>query len=353
MKMILREKQSTARNFGLIAIAVLITYAISAGLIRWAGGNPFAAFRLMLISPLQSTFGIGEVVLSATPILFTGIAVALAFRAGYWNIGAEGQFLMGAVFATLIALNLGDLPGFVIIPVIMVSAAIGGALWGVVPAILRVRYGIDEVVTTLLLNPCAALLVSGLLNGPWRNPETAFPETLRFPEQTDLPIMIPGTRIHIGFGIGLIVLVICWFVVARTATGLRLRAVGSNLKAAEASGVDVKRVLFGAALSSAAIAGLAGGLEVTGVQHQLTDGISPGFGYTGVIIATLAGLTFPGVLAVALLFADLTVGSFTASRVLQIPSSVGDVVQALLLVSVVALLVFRRYKIVLSREAKE
>jgi len=351
--MVLRDRQSTARNVWLIAIAVLITYAISAGLIRWAGGNPFAAFRLMLLSPMQSTFGIGEVILSATPILFTGTAVALAFRGGYWNIGAEGQFLMGAVFATAVALSAGDWPGYVAIPVIMVVAAIGGALWGLVPAILRVKYGIDEVVTTLLLNPCAALLVSGLLNGPWRNPETAFPETLRFPEQTDLPTMIPGTRIHIGFGIALIVLAVCWFVVARTVTGLKLRAVGSNLKAAQATGVNVTRVLFGSALSSAAIAGLAGGLEVTGVQHQLTDGISPGFGYTGVIVATLAGLTFPGVLAVSLLFADVTVGSYTASRILQIPSSVGDVVQAVLLVAVVALLVFRRYKIVFRREARE
>lgn len=352
MRLVLRARPSGVRSVYLILIAVAITYAVSAGLIRWAGANPLAAFQLMLLSPLQSSFGIGEVVLSATPILFTGTAVALAFRAGYWNIGAEGQFLMGAVFGTAIALRFGEAPGYLVIPAVMIASAIGGALWGVAPALLRVKFGIDEVVTTLLLNPCAALLVSGLLNGPWRNPETSFPETLRFAENTDLPTLIPGTRVHIGFGVAVVILLLVWYVVAKTPTGLRLRAVGANPTAAAASGIDVKRVLFTAAITSALIAGLAGGLEVTGVQHQLTDGISPGFGYTGVIVATLAGLTFPGVFAVSLLFADLTVGAFTASRVLHIPSTVGDVVQAVLMVSVVAVLIFRRYRIDFTKRVR-
>jgi len=353
MRLALRESQPTWRTFLLAGIALFITYLITAGLIRWAGANPFSAFDLMLTSPLKTSFGIGEVILSATPIIFTGLAVALAFRAGYWNIGAEGQFLIGAAMATFVGLHSSDLPGGVAIPLMLIAAAIGGALWGVVPAILRVRFGIDEVVTTLLLNPVAALVVAGLLNGPWRNPETQFPESERLPKQTDMPTLIPDTRIHLGFGIAILLLLIVWFVIARTPVGLELRAVGSNLNAARASGVNVSRILMGAALSSAAIAGLAGGVEVSAVSHQLTDGISPGFGYTGVIVATLAALTIPGVLLVALLFGDLTVGSFTASRILQIPSTVGEVVQAVLMVSVISVLVFRKYKIILRVKAPQ
>ena len=351
MRLALRESQPTWRLGLLALIAVAITYAVTAGLIRWAGANPFSAFKLMLLSPLQSSFGIGEVILSTTPILFTGLAVALAFRAGYWNIGAEGQFLVGAVGATFVGLHAQSMPGWLSIPLMLVVAAIAGALWGLVPALLRVKFGIDEVVTTLLLNPCAALVVSGLLNGPWRNPETQFPESVRLPKTTDMPLLVPGTRIHFGFALALVLLLITWFVVTRTPLGLQLRAVGSNLSAARASGVNVPRILLGAALTSAAIAGVAGGVEVSAVSHQLTDGISPGFGYTGVIVATLAALTFPGVLFVALLIGDLTVGSFTASRVLGIPSTVGEVVQAVLMVSVVSVLVFRKYKIVFRSKA--
>jgi len=349
MRLALRERQPPWLTFALAGIAIVITYAITAGLIRWAGANPVSAFQLMLTSPLSSSFGIGEVILSATPILFTGLAVALAFKAGFWNIGAEGQFLIGAMMATLVGLNSESLPGWVAIPCMLIAAALGGALWGFVPALLRVKFGIDEVVTTLLLNPVAALVVAGMLNGPLRNPETHFPESARLPDHTDMPTLIPDTRIHLGFGLAVVLLLITWFIVARTPIGLQLRAVGSNIKAARSSGVNVTRILFGAALSSAAIAGVAGGVEVSAVSHQLSNGISPGFGYTGIIVATLAALTFPGVLAVALLFGDLTVGAFTASRILNIPSTVGEVVQAVLMVTVVSVLVFRKYRIVFRR----
>ena len=165
-RFVLRSATPWWRGPLLIAIAAVATFVVTAALIRWAGGNPVAAYRYMFINPLQSKFGITESVLAATPLVFTGVAVALAFRAGYWNIGAEGQLLAGTIGATWFGLHAEDLPKVVAVPGVLLAGAICGALWALVPALLRSRLGIDEVVTTLLLNPVALLVITGLLNGP-------------------------------------------------------------------------------------------------------------------------------------------------------------------------------------------
>ncbi|MEI7549600.1 MAG: ABC transporter permease [Actinomycetes bacterium] len=333
----------------LIAIAIIFTFIISAAMIRWAGANPFAAFKYLLGSPLQSKFGITEAILSATPLVLTGGAVALAFRAGYWNIGAEGQLLAGAICATFVGLHADGIPHWLGIFLVVIAGAFGGMLWAFVPALLRSRLGIDEVVTTLLLNPVALLVVTGLLNGPWRNPETKFPETQVLSENIFFPRVYPGSRIHLGLIIGIVALAICWWVVGRTAGGLKMRAVGLAPGAARIAGLKVEKTLFTTALASGAIAGIAGAGEVAGVAHQLTDGISPGFGYTGVVVATLAALSFPAVLLISFVLGIINVGSFSASRALSIPSTIGEVVQAVLLTTVVSALVFMKFRIVLDK----
>jgi len=345
-RFVLRSSTPWWRGPLLIAIAALVTFAVTAALIRWAGGNPIAAYRYMFINPLQSKFGITESVLAATPLVFTGAAVALAFRAGYWNIGAEGQLLAGPIGATWFGLHAEALPKVVAVPGVLVAGALCGAIWALVPALLRSRLGIDEVVTTLLLNPVALLVITGLLNGPWRNSTTGFPDSDVVAESVMMPIVWPGSRVHFGLLAGAALALGCWWYVGRMAGGLRLRAVGLAPGAARIAGLEVEKTLLVTALASGAIAGVGGASEIAGVAHQLTIGISSGFGYTGVIVATLAALNFVGGIAVALLLGVINVGSFSASRALSIPSTMGEVVQSVLLVTVVAALVISRFRIV-------
>lgn len=328
-----------------VLVAALATLALTAIPIRLAGANPPAAFQRYLVTPLSSPTGIYEVLLTATPLLFTGIAVAIAFRAGYWNIGAEGQFLAGAVGTTALALGLPDLPAAVALPLGFAAGAAGGLLWATLPAWLKRHAEIDEVVTTLLLNPVALLVVQGLLNGPWRNSSTGFTDSDRFGHGYDLPALVPDSRVHWGFGVAVLVIAVTGYVMARTPTGLRIRAAGQSPKAAAFSGIEVGRLRFRAALVSGAIAGLGGASQVMGVQHQLTQGISNNYGYTGIIVATLAGLSAVGVVLVAGLLGDIAVGADNVSLVLQVPPQLGGVFGALLLLTVLSALSLRRYRL--------
>jgi simple sugar transport system permease protein len=323
---------------------VLITFAITAGPIILAGANPIEAYAEFVVVPLTSQFTLLEVLVTATPILFTGAAVAIAFRAGYWNIGAEGQLLLGAVGAAGIGIVVGDLPLLLALPIMIAGGALAGAAWALVPALLRVRFGIDEVVTTLLLNPVALLLVNGLLHGPWRDPITGFPESPRIAASAEFPTLIDRSRLHLGFVVALAVILVAWYVLAKTPAGLRLRATGLSPHGARFAGINVSRTLLGAALVSGAIAGIAGVSEVAGIQNRLTGGLSPGYGYTGIVVATLGTLTMPGVAIAALFLGDLTVGASSAARSLGIPSQLGAVVQGVLLLTTVALLALRRQR---------
>jgi general nucleoside transport system permease protein len=326
---------------GLVVLAILLTFGLTAGPILLAGANPFEAYAEFLVVPLTSRFSILEVVVASTPILLTGAAVALAFRGGYWNIGAEGQLLVGAIVAAAIG-QVGGLPQIVQVPLIIAGGAIGGAAWALGPALLRVRFGIDEVVTTLLLNPVALLLVNALLHGPWRDPVSGFPESPRIVETAEFPQLLDRSRLHVGFIVAVLVIVAVGYVVARTPAGLRLRAVGLSPNGARFAGIDVARTLLITALVSGAIAGIAGAGEVAGIQYRLTSGLSPGYGYTGIVVATLGTLTMPGVALAGLFLGDLTVGASSAGRALGIPSQLGAVVQGTLLLVTIALLAVRR-----------
>lgn len=327
----------------LVPLAVVITAVLTSPFILAAGASPLEVYNSYLVVPLSSTFTLLEVLVSSTPILFTGAAVALAFRAGYWNIGAEGQLLCGAIAAAWVGTLVGDLPPIVALPLMIVGGAIAGAVWALGPALLRVKLGIDEVVTTLLLNPVALLLVNALLHGPWRDPVTGFPESARIAASAQFPPLLERSRVHLGFVIALVIIGMVWFVLSRTSAGVKLRAAGLSPAAARFAGVNVERTLLRAALVSGAIAGIAGVSEVAGVQFRLTGGLSSGFGYTGIVVATLGGLTMPGVAFAGLLIGDLRVGAGAAARTLGVPSQLGDIVQATLLLVTVSLLALRGY----------
>lgn len=345
MRLILRDSEPRWVAPASIGVAVMLTIALTAIPIRLAGANPTAAFQRYLITPLSSTSGLYEVMLTATPLLFTGIAVAIAFRAGYWNIGAEGQFLAGAIGTTAVGINFPGLPPVIALPLGFLAGAVGGLIWATLPAWLKRHGGIDEVVTTLLLNPVALLLVQGMLNGPWRNPKTGFTDSQRLGSGYDLPAMIPGTRVHWGFGVAVVVIALTWVVFARTGLGVKIKASGQSPQAAAFSGIRVPVLQWRCALVSGAIAGLGGASQVMGVQHQLTAGISNNYGYTGVIVATLAGLGAVGVFLVAGLLGDISVGAQNVSLVLQVPEQLGDIFGALLLLMVLSMMTWRRYRV--------
>jgi ABC-type uncharacterized transport system permease subunit len=350
VKLVLRARESRWLAPAAVLVAVLLTLAVTAGPIRLAGANPAAAYQRYTITPLTTLNGIGEVLLAATPLIFTGLAVAIAFRVGFYNIGAEGQFLAGGIATTAFALGLPDLPAAIALPGALLAGALGGLAWGFLPAWLKRTAGIDEVVTTLLLNPVALLLVQGLLNGPWRNSQTGFPDSDRYGPGYDLPRLADGFRAHWGLILGVLLVVVAWIVLSHTPLGLRLRAAGHSPGAAAFSGIPVRTLQWRTALVSAAIAGMGGAAQVLGVQHQLTASISSGYGYTGIVVATLGALAPGGVLLVAILLGDIAVGAQNASIVLQLPTQMGAIVSSTLLLTVVAVIVLRRYRVAFRRK---
>jgi general nucleoside transport system permease protein len=347
--LVLRAGSSRWRAPIAVLLAVVATFLITALPIRAAGASPAAAYRRYLITPLTSWNSVQEVLLAASPLLLTGLAVAIAFRAGYYNIGAEGQFIAGALGAAVPGLYAPGLDGWLAVPLALAAGAAAGLLWALLPAWLKRVAGIDEVVTTLLLNPVAVLLLQGLLNGPWRHPESGFPDSETFGPGYELPTMFGSDRVHIGLLIAVVLIAGTAIVMALTPLGLRLKAAGQAPDAARFSGIAVARLQFSAALVSGAIAGLAGACQVLGVQHQLTGSVAGGYGYTGIVVASLGALTAGGVLLVGLLLGDIAVGAQNASLVLQIPQQMGEIVTAVLLLTVVSFLTLRRYRVVWRR----
>ncbi|HLF73463.1 MAG TPA: ABC transporter permease [Anaerolineales bacterium] len=332
-------------------ISILLTFLLTAGFVLAYGANPLEAAYYFLLDPLSNPVRLIEVLVKSTPLLLAGIAVAFAFSGGYWNIGAEGQLYMGATAATAIGLQMQDMPAWLAVPLVIVGGILAGMAWAMLPALMKVRLKIDEVVTTLLLNYVAIFFVSALLNGPWRDPVSQWPQSPEIAAAAIFPRLIPRSRLHLGFILALLVVLGVWFVLSRTSFGLKMKAVGFNMEAARFSGINVERTLLMVALISGGIAGLAGASEVAGIHFHLIDAISPGYGYTGIIIATLGALNPIGVSLAAVFIGLIDTGAQTVSRALGVPIYLGDVMQATLLLVTLGMLLLRSYRISLRWRA--
>jgi ABC-type uncharacterized transport system permease subunit len=326
-------------------IAILVTFIITSVFILIAHANPFQAYYYFLISPLSSRVSALEVLVKATPLLLTGAAVTIAFASGYWNIGAEGQLYAGAIAAAWLGTLLGNLPPIAAIPLMLLGGFTAGMLWALIPAFLKVKLAVDEVVTTLLMNSIILFIVSGLLNGPWRDPVTNWPQSPTIAASTELPKLLDRSRLHLGFIVALLAVAVVWFILSRTGLGTRMRAVGLGQEAARFMGVKVGRTLFLTALISGGIAGLAGVTEVAGIHFHLIDAISPGYGYTGIIAATLGNLNPIGAGISSIFLGLISTGAQSVSRSLSVPSFLGDVVQSTLLLVTLAVFLMRNYTI--------
>jgi len=287
---------------------------------------------------------VSDVLVRATPLALTGLAVAIAFRGGVWNIGADGQFLAGATLAAWIGVMLGATHAA--LPLALLTGAAAGAVWAGIAGILRSRFGVLEVISTIMLNFVAAFGVSYLVRGPLQEPTHVYPQTSSIGTAAELPVLVPGTRIHAGVLIALALAMAAWWAMRHTAAGFRLRATGANPFAARSAGlVDAERVTMHAFLLSGALAGLAGAVEVCGVTYALYENLSPGYGYTAIAVALLARLNPIGTFVAAILFGALEVAASALQREAAIPSTTATVVEAVVILTVITVADWRARRV--------
>ena len=323
------------------AVSVVIAIAIGAILMWILGYDPLAGFSALFTGAFGGGRQIGEVLMRSTPLIFTGLAVAYGFRAGLFNIGAEGQLFMGGLAAAFLGIQLAGMPQIIVIPAILVAGAFMGAAWAFIPAVLKARVGAHEVITTMMFTYIARYFVSYLARGPLRA-EGQIPQTERLPAESIIPRIhetlpfLPDSRLHWGFLIAVALAVLVWLLLKYTTLGYEARAVGFNQWASETGGISVQATIVKSLCISGALAGLAGVIEVIAVQHRLFDQFSSGFGFTGIAVALLAKNNPLGVIFAAILFGALSTGAGTMQLEAEIPQDIVLVIQALIIFLVAA-----------------
>lgn len=342
-----REQRPLLLLIGAPVAAIVVALALSGILIAIAGAPVLEAYKRILIGAFGSRLSATETLTRATPLILTGLAAAVAFRARLWNIGAEGQFYLGAIAVAACGSKLlAGLPGPILIPLLLIIGALAGMVLILVPLWLRLRFSVDEVVTSLLMNFIALLLVSMLIDGVLKDPLAfGWPQSQAVADQAMLPKLIARSRLHIGLLIAIALAVIVYLIQSRTVFGMQSRAAGLNPQGAVFAGVPLGKTLVKVACLSGGLAGLAGAIEVMGVKGYVTTDLSPGFGYSGIVVAMLANLNPIGVVFAAIFTAIMFVGADGMSRSMGIPTYIADVTVALSLLTMVVALFFTQYRI--------
>lgn len=305
-------------------------------LIASAGVAPLSALNVLAQSSFGSAASIGVTAIKFTPLLITGLGVAIGIRAGLWNLGGEGQIYFGALGAALVALALPGLPGLPLILAAIGAGFLGGAVWMTVPAMLRAYRGVNELITTLLMNFVALGVVTALVQGPLGDPVASYPRTEVVPEQGWLPIIVDGTQMHAGVAIAFVLALVILLLFTRTSYGLDIRAIGQGNRAAQFTGVPVRRRTLEVLLGSGGLAGIAGAVEVLGVNHSLSQGFSPGYGFDAIAVALLGAVDPRGMIFAAGFFGMLRAGAPAMQRALDVPSSIVSATQGITIIAVVA-----------------
>ena len=338
-------------------LALVVALVISGAVIAFVGGDPIRSYVHIVGAAFGSVGVISDTLVKATPLLLTGLACTLAFRMRLWNIGAEGQLLLGAWGASavvLFPLLPAGTPGIVLIPAMMLAGAASGAAWGLIPGVLRAVLGVNEIIVTLMLNYIALFWIQFWVFGPWS--ESGFQQTAPFPPEAFLPRLtdladsfpiLSGLTVHLGFLFGVGAAIVVWLVLERSRWGYEIRLVGDSPEAARYAGVDIKKLIIVVFAASGALAGLAGMSEVSGVVHRLQDRFSPGYGYTAIIIAYLARYDPLKVIVASILFGALIL----AGREIQ-PSGVPAMIQGVILFCLIVADVFVRYRVSFERTAQ-
>jgi simple sugar transport system permease protein len=313
----------------LAALLMLISGLIIFSLL---GKNPVEAFHAFFVEPINDLYGIGELLIKAAPLMLIGTGLAVGFRASIWNIGAEGQLAIGAILGGTVAIMLNGQEGGYILPLMILAGALGGALWAAIPAFLRTVFNANEILVSLMLNYVAILLLALLVHGPLRDPDGyGFPQSVLFSDSAILPVLVEGTRLHLGVIISCIGVVIGWVFLEKSFVGYQLRVAGLAGRAASYAGFKYNKLIWIGLLSGGVAAGIAGVLEIAGPIGQLLPSVSPGYGYAAIIVAFVGRLHPGGIFLASLLMALLYLGGESGQMNLDLPSAVTGIFQGLLL----------------------
>lgn len=328
-------------------IAVVLTLIAGAILFALMGRNPAAALKVFFIDPLSDGWALQELAVKATPLILISVGLTLCYRSSNWNIGAEGQLVMGALAGSWLALAThGVTNGPWVLPAMLLLGMIGGMAWALIPAFLKARLGVNEILSSLMLVYVAELALDWLVRGPWRNPQGFnFPQSVNFEPEATMPLLFASGRMHVGFVIAVVVALVAALVVSRTLKGFEIRLVGEAPRAARFAGFDDRHTTLFVFAVSGALAGLAGIVEVAGPVGQLQPSISPGYGFTAIIVAFLGRLNPVGALVAALFLALTFIGGENAQIAMRIPLDVTRVFQGLLLFFVLGCDTFLLYRL--------
>jgi simple sugar transport system permease protein len=341
-----RLTPSRTASFLVPFISLLLALSFGGIILLTAGANPLITYKAMFLGAFGSKYNLSETMVKAIPLMLCGLGVSIAFRMLFWNIGAEGQLAVGGIAAAGVALFGAEwLPTALLLPAMFVAGFAAGALWGLVPALLKALIRVNEIITTLMMNYIAILWVEYLFYGPWKDPAGyGFPGTAQFTEAAWLP-RLPGTRLHLGLAFGIVAAVFIWLVLGRTKWGYEIRVIGENPRAATYAGISLMRNIVLVMVLSGGLAGLAGMAEVSGIAHRLQKGLTVGYGYTAIIVAWLGKLNPWGVLLVAILLAGLLVGGDQIQITMQLPAAVALILQGAILFFMLGGELFTRYRL--------
>ncbi|MGF1476223.1 MAG: ABC transporter permease [Geminicoccaceae bacterium] len=325
-----------------VALTVLSGFVIFLAM----GYDPFLTLYHFFISPVSSFYGLSELGVKAAPLILIGIGLAMGFRANVWNIGAEGQLTIGAIAGGGIALAFWNQEGWFILPLMILAGILGGMAYAAIPAFLKTRFEVNEILVSLMLTYVATLLLSILVYGPWKDPQGFnFPQSRMFSDAALLPVILEGTRLHLGFAVAVGTALIAWLVMARTVLGFEIKTVGQASQAAAFAGFSQKRTIWFCLLLSGGLAGLAGLFEIAGPIGQLIPVLTPGYGFTAIIVAFLGRLHPIGIIAAGLLMALSYIGGENAQVEVGLPQAVTGVFQGLLLFFLLATDFLTRYRL--------
>jgi general nucleoside transport system permease protein len=331
-------------------LAIALTVVTGLCIFALLGKDPWQGFEVFFLNPLKSTYALSEWILKATPLALCAAGLSVGFRAGVWNIGAEGQFILGAIGATLVALYFPSIAGVTLIMMIL-AGVLFGAAWAAIAASLKTRFNASEILVSLMLVYIAQLLVSWLVFGPIRDPMGFnFPQTVMFEPQALLPILVHGTRLNLVLGLVLLVLIATYILVFRTHLGFKMRVAGESAKAARYAGISAKSMVWLGLLVGGGCAGLAGMAEVAGPMGQLTDRVGSGYGFAAIIVAFVGRLHPLGIALASLLMALFFIGGEQAQQYLGLPGAISKVFQGLLLFFLLGTDVLIRYRIRLTHQ---
>ena len=343
-----RLNPSTWASWGGLALSILLALIMGGIVFFMVGANPLKAYSVMAAGAFGSLYNISEVLVKAIPLILCGLAVAISAKILIWNIGGEGQLAVGGIGSAAIALFLSPhLPSFLVLPLMVLAGFTAGGLWASISGFLKARIGVNEILTTLMLNYVAIYWLEHLYFGPWRDPTgMGFPGTAIFPESAWLP-RFPQTRVHLGLVFGIVAAILLQVILWRTRWGYEIRVIGENPKAARLARMKTTQYILWVMFVSGGLAGLAGMAEASGIHYRLQQGLAVGYGYIGIIVAWLSKLHPTGLILVAIFLASLLVGGDQLQSVMHLPSSVGLVLEGTLLFFVLGSDFLSRYRITL------